>query len=78
MVDKTLMSEPNPTTIAGVAVGTASTTFPLWNEAVAWASGANQWVIAIGGLIVLVLTIRKLWIENKIASRRLKDMDGGQ
>lgn len=71
------MSEPNPTTIIGAAVGTAGTTFPLWNQALAWASGANQWLIAIGGLIVLALTIRKLWIENQIAARRLRDMDGG-
>jgi len=62
-------------TIAGAAVGTAGTTFPLWNEWVAFLSGTNQWVIAIGGLVVLGLTIRKLLLENRLAERRLREMD---
>jgi hypothetical protein len=72
------MHEPSPSTIAGFAVGGTSLSFPWWSDAVTFATGANQWLIAIGGLLVLFLTIRKLLIENKIASRRLKDMDGGQ
>lgn len=50
-------------------------TFPAWSDTVAAISGVNQWLIAIGGLVVLILTIRKLLLENKIASRRLRDMD---
>jgi hypothetical protein len=61
------------TTIVRAAVGTAGTTFPWWNSTLEMLGGAWPFVIQGGGLIVLVLTIRKLWIENKIASRRLKD-----
>lgn len=71
------MSVPNSATnVVGAVVGTAGATFPLWNEVVVLATGVNQWVVAIGGLIVLVLTIRKLWMENRIAERRLREMDG--
>ena len=64
------------TNIAGAVVGTAGATFPLWNELVVLATGINQWVVAIGGFIVLVLTIRKLWMENRIAERKLRELDG--
>lgn len=70
------MSVPHSATnVVGAVVGTAGATFPLWNEVVVLATGVNQWVVAIGGLIVLVLTIRKLWMENRIAERRLREWD---
>lgn len=69
------MTTPDATTVAGFAVGTTGVTFPLWNDFVAWATGANQLLIAAGGFVVLVLTIRKLWIENKVAARRLRDLE---
>lgn len=73
------MSLPNSaSTAVGAVVGTTATTFPLWHELVAWATGANQWVIAIGGLVVLWLTIRKLLLETRLAERRLREMDEGR
>lgn len=67
------MNTPDTTTVTGFAVGTTGVTFPLWGEFVAWVTGANQVFIVVGGFFVLVLTIRKLWLENKLASRRLRE-----
>ncbi|MEQ9634592.1 MAG: hypothetical protein RLW68_00760 [Devosia marina] len=61
-------------TTLGTVTGTAGLTFPWWNEAVHFATGANQFLIALLGLIVLILTARKLWIDNQIAARRLRDL----
>lgn len=60
--------------------GTAAATFPWWNEAVAWFAGANQAVIGIGGLIIVVLTVLKVFTEYRIARRKLREMDkaGGE
>lgn len=69
------MSEPQATTIAGAVTGTAGLTFPLWNDAVTWLTGANQVMVAIGGIIVLTLTALKLWTEYKLARRRLRDAE---
>jgi hypothetical protein len=69
------MSEPHATTIAGAVTGTAGLTFPLWNDAVTWLTGANQVMVAIGGIIVLTLTALKLWTEYKLARRRLRDAE---
>lgn len=69
------MSEPQASTIVGAISGTAGLTFPLWSDAVAFATGASQLVVAFLGFVVLVLTIRKLWIEIKIANRRWNSED---
>lgn len=69
------MSEPQASTITGAIAGTAGVTFPLWNDAVAWFSGANQVLVAFLGLIVLTLTALKLWTEYKLARRRLRDVE---
>ncbi len=67
----------SPTTVAGALVGTSGVTFPLWGDVVSVALNINQGIIVVGGLVVLVLTIRKLLIENRIATRRLREMDEG-
>lgn len=64
-------------TALGTVTGTAGITFPWWNDLVHAATGANQFLIAALGLIVLILTVRKLWMENQITSRRLRDLDEG-
>lgn len=61
----------------GLVTGTAGATFPFWNEALIWLTGLNQTAVAILGLIVLILTARKIWLENKINSRRLRDLEKG-
>jgi hypothetical protein len=73
------MSLPNQATNAiGATVGTASVTNPLWLDP-AWLSGPYQIAMAVGGGLVLVLTIRKLWRENQALDRqRQRDMDKGQ
>lgn len=71
------MSVPQTTTIVGTVVGTSATTFPWWKDTVALLSGLNSWVIAIGGLLVLGLTLYRLALEIMLARRRLKDMDKG-
>lgn len=68
------MSEPQSTIIRG-ATGVAGATFPLWNEAVALATGANQFLVGVLGLTVLFLTAKKLWNEVKIAEARRRDLD---
>ena len=72
------MHEPSASTIAGAVTGTAGVTFPLWHELVVWATGFNQFAIAILGLIVLILTARKLWLENRLAAKKLRDEDKGK
>lgn len=62
-------------TTIGATTGTAGLTFPWWSDFVHVATGANQLLIAVLGLIVLILTARKLWLENQMASRRLRDLD---
>lgn len=59
----------------GTTTGTAGITFPWWNDLIHAATGANQLLVAVLGLVVLVLTARKLWIENQIARRRLRDLE---
>ena len=65
----------NFTTAAGAATGTAGITFPWWNSAIEAMGGAWPLVIQAGGFIVIVLTIRKLVLESRLASRRLREMD---
>lgn len=65
-------------TILGATTGTAGLTFPWWNDFVHVATGANQLLIAVLGLTVLLLTARKLWLENQMASRKLRDLDREQ
>lgn len=62
-------------TVIGTVTGTAGVTFPWWNEMVHAATGANQAFVAIMGAFVLILTARKLWLENQVAARRLRDLD---
>ena len=72
------MHDSPVSTVAGLVTGTAGVTFPLWNELVAWATGFNQFASAILGLIVLILTARKLWLENRLAAKKLRDEDKGK
>lgn len=53
-------------------VGAAGATFPFWNETVAWATGINQFAVAILGLIVLGLTIYSLVLKIRIQHRQIK------
>lgn len=69
------MTTPDAVDTARLAIGATATTFPLWSDAVAWFAGSYQVMVATGGLIVLTLTIRKLILENRIASRKLRDLD---
>lgn len=55
------------------SVGAAGVTFPFWNEAVSWATGINQFAVAILGLVVLGLTIYSLVQKIRIQHRQLKD-----
>lgn len=71
------MSGPQTTTIVGTVVGTSATTFTWWKDTVAVLSGVNSWVITIGGLVVLGLTVHKLTLEIRLARRRLRDAEKG-
>lgn len=65
-------------TTLGAVTGSAGVTFPWWGDFVHTVTGANQFLVAILGLVVLILTARKLWIDNQIAARKLRDLDRGQ
>jgi hypothetical protein len=56
-------------------VGITSTTFPwwaqLWDETAKYATGVNSFVLSVGGLVVLFLTIRKLRLDIRVAKRNL-------
>ena len=69
------MNEPSTMPVGGLVAGGAGVTFPLWNETLSFLTGANQFLIALMGLVVLVLTARKLWLDNQYASRRLRELD---
>ena len=69
------MTLPSSSTTTGAVVGAAGFSFPLWDETLSVLTGANQILIAALGLVVLVLTARKLWIDTKIATRRLRDLE---
>lgn len=51
-------------------IGAGAATFPLWN----FLSGANEAIIGIVGLVVLVLTVRIKWAELKIKKAELKKL----
>lgn len=55
------MNIPNPTTVAQLSVGAGAATTPIWWD---WLSPVYQVTAAVLGLIILVLTIRKLMKEN--------------
>jgi len=65
------------TTITGAVVGASGVTFPLWSDLVTWATGINQWFVALGGALVIILTIMKLVQEIRIANRRLRELERG-
>ena len=65
-------------TITGATTGTAGVTFPWWGQLLDAATTANQLVVGLLGMVVLILTVRKLWLENQVASRRLRDMSDGR
>jgi hypothetical protein len=73
------MSLPSQASNAlGVTVGTTAATNPLWLDP-SWLTGPYQIAMAAGGVVVVVLTIRKLWRENQALDRqRQRDMDKGQ
>lgn len=66
------MSLPSPTTAAGLTVGPGAITAPVWFD---WIPPAYQALVAVLGLIVLILTIRKLLKENAKLDR---ERDGGR
>lgn len=49
-------------------LGAGAATFPIWN----FLSGANEAIITIVGLMVLILTARIKWAELKIKKAELK------
>lgn len=51
-------------------LGAGAVTFPLWN----FLSGANEVIIGIVGLVVLILTARIKWAELKIRNEELKKL----
>jgi hypothetical protein len=59
----------------GTITGTAGITFPWWSTVVDVATGANQLLVGMLGLVVLGLTVRKMWLESQIASRKLRELD---
>lgn len=65
----------NKDTAIGTITGTAGVTFPWWNDFIHAVTGANQAFVAIMGALVLILTARKLWMENQIASRKLRELE---
>lgn len=76
---------PSKDIVLGASTGTAGVTYPWWSDFVSAATGANQLLVGALGVAVLILTLRKLWLEGKkaslereIASRRLREMDKGQ
>lgn len=73
------MSLPDTVSTAGrIVVGAGASTFPLWNDTLAFIGGVWPIVIQGLGLIVLVLTIRKLILENRRLDRdRRREIDQG-
>lgn len=63
------MSLPDSTSVARLTVGTAGSTFPAWHELLVFVGGAWPFFIQALGFVVLVLTIRKLWLENRKLDR---------
>lgn len=63
------------TTTARLAVGGTATSAPLWSEFVTSLPMVWSFSLSAGGAVVLILTIRKLWLENRIASRRWRDIE---
>jgi hypothetical protein len=56
------MNIPNPgTTVAQLTVGASAAATPFWWD---WLSPAYQVTAAVLGLIILVLTVKKLLKEN--------------
>lgn len=57
-------------------VGVTGTTFPWWAQwwdaTAKYATGVNSFVLSVGGLIVLYLTIRKLLLDIRVQKRNLK------
>lgn len=67
------MSEPQLSTATGIITGSAGVTFPLWAETVAIVTGANQFLVSVLGLTILILTARKLWLENRRLDRERRE-----
>jgi len=57
---------------AQTGLGGGALTFPWWGETVAVLLGANQFLLAIGGLIVVGFTAYNLYLRNKILREELK------
>jgi hypothetical protein len=73
------MSLPDQATNAvRMTVGATAATNPFWLDP-SWLSGPYQLAMALGGLAIVALTIKKLWRENQALDRqRQRDMDKGQ
>lgn len=73
------MNLPNQATNAiGISVGAAGYTFPWWNDFVAFAIGANQFLIQLGGLLIIAVTLLKLGLEAAIAWQKFRQPGGGK
>lgn len=62
------MNLPTP---AAALVGTTGLSFPLWADLLTrW----HEIGIAVGGLLVLILTVRGKMLDNAIKREQLRDM----
>lgn len=66
-----------PSDVVRLTVGAGAGTSPFWSDVVAAMTGLNQALLAIGGLIIVALTIRNLWLKNRILEQQRKDPDNG-
>ena len=58
-----------------LGLGGAGASFPIWGQMIELATGLNTFVVSVLGLVVLVLTVRKLWIDSQIALHNLDRLD---
>jgi len=73
-----LQSKDALETAGAAALGATGFTFPWWSEIAQAVAGINTFLVSILGIIVLVLTARKLWLENRIAQHRLDEEEADE
>jgi len=54
------------------AIGAAAATNPIWLD---WFLPGYQYLVAILGLVVVILTIRNKWLEIQIKKNIIEDHD---
>lgn len=69
------MQDHNVSTASQFLAGLTATTFPWWGHFVSVVTGIDQFLLGLGGLVIVGFTIWKLILEIQVNRKKLNEED---